>query len=116
MPSHTSRKTWLRVSKVSTQWRQGMGYLTALDRKKGDLQKAAEQFLDQTEAPENNRDLIWDISRLDLFGSQIDPFLFLHRLNVCALAQDKINRSPDSKSPASLHSNAVGCTLIPTCR
>ena len=86
--SHFEEDVALRASKVSTQWRQGMGYLTVFVLEERRFAEGGRSsFFDETEAPENNRDLIWDISRLDLFGSQIDPFLFLHRLNVCALAE-----------------------------
>jgi hypothetical protein len=73
----------------SFYWHQGMGYLTVLYWKRGELEQSVKRFLAETESETEDPNLIYDLSRLDLFGSRIDPFFFLHRLNVCALAQQR---------------------------
>jgi hypothetical protein len=71
----------------TAEWEQGMGYLTDLYWKNTELHKASEQFLKEAQASESNIDLIYDLAKLDQFQSMTKPFIFLHRLKLCALAR-----------------------------
>lgn len=68
-------------------WEQGMGYLTALYWKKGDLDKALSQLLLEGGEPAMSSKDVYDLGKLDMLGCKRKPFIFMHRLNICALAQ-----------------------------
>jgi len=73
----------------SNAWKQGMGYLTTLYWHKGELKKATDQFLAESGFPDAEKE-IFDLSKEELFGSiEQRPFIFLHRLYLCALAQER---------------------------
>jgi hypothetical protein len=72
-------------------WEQGMGYLTALYWKDGDLEKALPQLLCEGGKPDLKPEDVYDLEQIDLLGGTRKPFIFMHRLNICALAQKKGN-------------------------
>jgi hypothetical protein len=67
-------------------WEQGMGYLTVLYWKKGKLEKGCSNFIAESLDKDSKTDLIYDLGKLEHFNCVSKPFLFLHRLNLCALA------------------------------
>jgi hypothetical protein len=71
----------------TSEWEQGMGYLTDLYWKNGDLDKACANFLKESHESEKSKDMIFNIAMLDQFQSAKKPFIFLHRLKLCALAR-----------------------------
>lgn len=73
----------------SRNWEQGMGYLTALYWKNGDLDKAIPQLLEEAGQPGMNRNNVFNLKNLKALGCEQKPFIFMHRLNICALAQKK---------------------------
>jgi len=64
-----------------------MGYLTALYWKEGDLEKALQQLLCEGGNPGLKPEEIYDLEQIDLLGCKRKPFIFMHRLNICALSQ-----------------------------
>ena len=70
----------------TTFWRQGMGFLTVLYWKKGDLSKCHDNFLKETEQGEISEKVVFDLADSKRFYGHNRPFLFLHHLNLCALA------------------------------
>lgn len=70
---------------------KALGYLTTLYFKKGNLEKAEESFLNETSSTHINKELIYNLSKTELFKlNDKSPFYKLHRIYLCALAQ-KIN-------------------------
>ena len=72
-------------------WEQGMGYLTVLYWKSGDLTRGITQFLLESEAKNVPAAQIFDLE-CDPFSSYKKPFLLLHRLCICALASREGNQ------------------------
>ncbi|MBW1829784.1 MAG: DUF3800 domain-containing protein, partial [Deltaproteobacteria bacterium] len=70
----------------STFWRQGMGFLTVLYWKKGDLSKCCDNFLKESEQNEARENDVFDLADSKRPYGHQRPFLFLHHLNLCALA------------------------------
>ena len=78
-----------RCEKNSPRWRQGMGYLTTLHFKRGDLENAIKSFLYETGCQKSPANNIFDLAQYNAFGSFKDDFFQLHRLYICALARKK---------------------------
>jgi len=70
----------------STFWRQGMGFLTVLYWKNGDLSKCCDNFLKESEQNEARENDVFDLADSKRSYGHHRPFLFLHHLNLCALA------------------------------
>lgn len=72
---------------------KALGYLTTLYFKKGDLEKAEKSFLLETNSTNENKELIYNLSKNELFKSNDkDSFYKLHRIYLCALAQKIDNK------------------------
>ncbi len=67
-------------------WEQANGYLTTLYWKKGNLEKAIEQFLKESGAVVDDKEYIFNLSDIKTFPTHNKPFIQLHRLYLCALA------------------------------
>jgi len=72
--------------KNTSSWEKANGYLTSLYWKNGQLEKAINQFLIESGADLKNRDAIFDLDKVSLFGEREKPFIQLHWLYLCALA------------------------------
>lgn len=74
--------------KDSDDYNKGLGYLTTLYFKNGYLDKAINTFLKETNSEEQEIYFIYDLNRNKSFNfNEKSPFLKLHRLYICALAQ-----------------------------
>ncbi|MFN8672927.1 MAG: DUF3800 domain-containing protein [Candidatus Sericytochromatia bacterium] len=73
-------------NKNTSEYYKALGYLVSLYFKKDDLEKAEDYFLLETNSQDKNKDLIYNLSKIDNFNFN-DPFCLLHRIYLCALAQ-----------------------------
>ena len=70
-------------------WEQGMGYLTALYWKKEELDKSLDSLFIESAASDYEKNNIYNLAQMDIFGGLNKPFILLHRISICALAQKK---------------------------
>lgn len=101
---------WYELAEISLQkdvraclpgtfaWEQGMGYLTALYWKKGELDKSLDSFIIESATTDDEKNDVYNLVRMDIFGGLNKPFILQHRLSICALAQQqgKTLKNPDA--------------------
>lgn len=72
---------------------QAHGYLTSLYWKSGNLDKASEQFIKETNGEPKDKNKIFDLNDNKTFSTDEKPFIQLHRLYLCALAVKSDNQN-----------------------